>query len=171
MKHLFTLLFLLISLFCFSSNKAKLLYNSIEKYSDIYAIPKHIAFNIAFLETGYKGPNHSKYNPHRRSKCGAVGPMQIIPRYGKKYGKNVNKKSLMYNIETNVIVSMKMLKNLFVKYKSWEKAVACYHKGNPKPNKYSKYVTTNYTYTNKWVQYKPKDYPDCNPEYIQLVIN
>ena len=171
MKHLFTLLFISISFFCYSLNKSELMFYSIEKYSEMYNIPKHIAYNIAFLETGYKGPNHSKYKPHQRSRCGAVGPMQIIPKYGKKYGKNVNKKTLMYDIETNVTVSMKMLKNLFVKYKSWEKAVAHYHKGNPKPNKYSKYVTTNYTYSNKWVKYKPQDYPECNFEYIQLVIN
>jgi len=171
MKNLFTILFMLFTTIALSSTKSQNLFNTIEKYSEMYGIPKHIAYNIAYLETGYRGPNHTSYNPHRSSKCGAVGPMQIIPKYGKKYGKNITRKSLMYNIETNVMVSMKMLKIMFDKFKSWEKSVACYHKGNPKPNKYSRYVTTNYSYASKWIKYSQPDYPKCNPEEILIVLN
>ena len=32
------------------------MYELINHYSDIYEIPKHIAFNVAYLETRYKGP-------------------------------------------------------------------------------------------------------------------
>jgi soluble lytic murein transglycosylase-like protein len=176
MKTLFTLLFsfLFISFSVAKTNKhygtikSQKLYESIEKYSDEYNVPKHIAYNIAYMETGYRGPNHNNYNPHRRSRCGAVGPMQIIPRYAKKLEKKVTNKILMYDIDKNVRISMKMLKIHYLKYRSWDKAVACYHKGNPKSNKYSRFVTTNYDYDRKWRRSKRIDYPKCDTTEIIL---
>lgn len=170
MKTLFTLLFsfVFISISVAKSHKnygtikSQKLYECIEKYSEELGVPKHIAYNIARLETGYKGPTHKNYNPHRRSRCGAVGPMQIIPRYAKKLEKNLSNKILMYDIETNVRISLKMLKKHYNRYHSWEKAVACYHKGNPRPNKYSRYVTTNYDYHRKWDRSYRVDYPKCD---------
>jgi hypothetical protein len=55
------------------------MYELLEKYSEEYDIPKHIAYNVAFLETRYQGPFHWNYVPARTSPVGAVGPMQIMP--------------------------------------------------------------------------------------------
>ena len=36
-------------------------YESIEKYSDSFNIPKRYAYGVANIETSYKGPFHWKY--------------------------------------------------------------------------------------------------------------
>ena len=41
------------------------MYTSIDKYSDMYNVPKYIAYNVAYLETRYQGPFHWKYD-HRQ---------------------------------------------------------------------------------------------------------
>jgi hypothetical protein len=51
------------------------MYELIDHYSNIYKIPKYIAFNVAYLETHYKGPFDWKYKPGQTSFAGAVGPM------------------------------------------------------------------------------------------------
>ena len=61
------------------------MYNLLEDKSEEYGIPKHILYNVAYLETRYCGPFHVNYNPHQRSYAGAVGPMQIITRYSHSY--------------------------------------------------------------------------------------
>jgi soluble lytic murein transglycosylase-like protein len=55
------------------------MYESIEKYSEIYDVPKYIAYNVAYMETKYRGPFHFNYNPEQVSSAGALGPMQIMP--------------------------------------------------------------------------------------------
>ena len=59
------------------------MYELIEKYSEEYKVPKHIAYNVAFLETRYQGPFHWNYIPSKTSPVGAVGPMQIMPSTAK----------------------------------------------------------------------------------------
>jgi hypothetical protein len=38
------------------------MYESIEHWSDSFNIPKHIAYNVAYLETRYQGPFDFDYN-------------------------------------------------------------------------------------------------------------
>ena len=57
------------------------MYESIEKWSDSFNIPKHIAYNVAYKETKYKGPFDFNYEHKLESSAGAVGPMQIITRW------------------------------------------------------------------------------------------
>src|SRR3990172_1063509 len=60
------------------------MFNSIEKYSDIYNVPRDYAYGIAYAETRYEGPFHWKYKHTQTSSAGAVGPMQVM--YGTAKG-------------------------------------------------------------------------------------
>lgn len=129
------------------------MYESIEKYSDEYEIPKHIAYNISFLETRYKGPFHWRYNPSQISSAGALGPMQIMPGTAKLIQRTSVPKSILKNdIELNVKISMKLLRKLFNKYHNWAIVCGCYNTGKPMVNGYARYCVTNLDYQNKWIR-------------------
>ena len=117
------------------------MYELIDHYSDIYKIPKHIAFNVAYLETRYKGPFDWKYKPGQTSYAGAVGPMQIMPATAEMIrGEKIPKWKLLNDIEFNVETSMILLKKLYSKYKNWKIVFGCYNTGTPCVNKYAEKV-------------------------------
>ena len=128
------------------------LYNLIEKSSDSFNIPKYILYNVAYLETRYQGPFDWSYNPYLTSSAGAVGPMQIIPRYAPKFaGRPVTAKELRNNLKLNVEVSCKMLKSLYETYGRWDLVLGYYNTGYPKVNEYASYGSSNKDYTTKWI--------------------
>ena len=127
------------------------MYESIEHWSDSFNIPKHIAYNVAYLETRYQGPFHFNYNPYQKSYAGAVGPMQIITRWARPYvRRRISEKELKTNIDLNVMVSMKMLRNWYSIHHDWTLACGAYNSGQPIRNDYAVYATTNKDYKNKW---------------------
>lgn len=127
------------------------MYESIEHWSDSFNIPKHIAYNVAYLETRYQGPFHFDYDPYKRSSAGAVGPMQIITRWAHKYaGRRVTEKELKTNIDLNVMVSMKMLRARYNTTKNWATACGGYNTGRSIVNSYAEYAVSNKDYKNKW---------------------
>lgn len=129
------------------------MYEFIEHYSDSFGIPKYVAYNIAYQETGYRGPFHFNYNPYQTSNMGAQGPMQIIPLYAHKFaGKRVSSTELKNNLELNVIVSMKMLKEWYSIYHDWTLAAGAYNSGQPIKNDYAVYVASNKDYKSKWLK-------------------
>jgi soluble lytic murein transglycosylase-like protein len=82
----------------------------IETYSDSFNIPKYVAYNVAYKETRYRGPLDTLYNPYQTSKAGAVGAMQIMPKYASYFaGFDVTKTQVMKDLELNVWLSMKIL--------------------------------------------------------------
>lgn len=115
------------------------MYDAIMKYSDMYDIPKKYAFGIAFMETTYQGPYDTKYNHKRKSRAGAVGPMQIMPATAKMMwkGRKFTKNELMTDIDFNVETSMKLLRHLHNRYGNWKKVFGCYNTGRPIINKYA----------------------------------
>lgn len=128
------------------------MYETIEKYSDEYGIPKYIAYNISFLETRYLGPFHWRYNPSQTSSAGALGPMQIMPGTAKLIQKvSIPRNTLKNDIELNVKISMKLLRKLYNKYHNWAIVCGCYNTGKPIVNGYAKYCVTNLDYQNKWI--------------------
>jgi soluble lytic murein transglycosylase-like protein len=130
------------------------MYSSIEKYSKKYNVPKYVAYNVAFLETGYRGPFHWGYHPSHISSAGAVGPMQIITKYSHKFaGKQVSPNELMSNIDLNVMVSMKMLRVWYNKYQTWDLACGGYNTGRPTINSYAIFCSSNMDYKKNWVSY------------------
>jgi len=127
------------------------MYESIEHWSDSFDIPKHIAYNVAYLETRYQGPFHFNYNPYQESHAGAVGPMQIITRWARPYvRKRLSEKELKTNIDLNVRISMQMLRKWYSIHKDWTLACGAYNSGSPIRNSYAVYATSNTDYKNKW---------------------
>lgn len=137
-----------------TSPQSLLMYNSIEKYATQYKVPKYIAYNVAYLETGYRGPFHWYYKPEQVSHMGAVGPMQIIPQYAHPYAdKRVSTSELLKDIDLNVKVSMKMLKQWYSIHGNWVEACGAYNSGQPIHNEYAIFCANNKNYKNNWISY------------------
>ena len=133
-------------------NAATRMYDAIMLYSDMYQIPKYVAFNIAHLETTYRGPQDSTYNPSRVSNKGAMGPMQIMYRYASHFAeREVTKSELRDSIEFNVNLSMKILAQNYKRFKSWAKAAGAYNTGRPIINRYAKEAVKK-NYKRNWLQ-------------------
>ena len=121
------------------------------KYSYKYDIPPHIAYNIAYKESRYRGPYHWNYDPSVGSDKGALGPMQIMVRTAKSVNKeSVEKSKLRNDIDYNVETSMKLLHLLYDKYHNWDKVCGAYNTGRPIVNKYSKFCV-NKNYKKNWI--------------------
>lgn len=130
------------------------MYYLIEKYSDEYKIPKHIAYNVAFLETSYKGPFDWTYNPYLISSAGAVGPMQVMVKTAEYVNKkNITKLNLKNNLELNISTSMKLLNKLYNQYEDWGITCGYYNTGYPKINDYALFCVSNKNYTKNWESY------------------
>lgn len=130
---------------------AQRMYNAITLYADSFGVPLHIAFNIAYIETTYRGPNDSLYNHRKTSKCGALGPMQIMPQYASYHaGFPVTKKALRDSIELNVMISMKIMAANYKKTKSWAKAAGKYHTGRACVDSYAKKAIIK-NYQKNWI--------------------
>lgn len=129
------------------------MYNIIEKKSVDYNIPRYILYNVAYLETGYRGPFHSDYNPYRTSSAGAEGAMQIITRFAQDHTDSiVSAKDLRYNIELNINVSCSMLSRLYNRYKNWDVVLGYYNTGYPQVNSYAIYASNNKNYKSNWIK-------------------
>lgn len=173
MKKSIIILLLLVSVFALAItsfnreeivlNPAQRLYVAINKYAKQYDVPLYIAYNVACLETGYRGPHHETYNHRQTSSAGAEGAMQIMPRYASHYaGFKVSKALLRDSIELNVEISMKMLNEWYKRYKRWDKATGAYNTGKPIINKYAKRAVVEDFYINRWIK------PDSLPPIEEL---
>ena len=130
------------------------MYSSIEKYSEIYKVPKYVAYNVAYLETKYQGPFDWDYHGRLTSYAGAVGPMQIITKWAHKYaGRRITEKELRSNIDLNVMISMKMLRARYDMYKDWALSCGGYNTGSPVVSEYARFCSTNKDYKKNWVKY------------------
>jgi soluble lytic murein transglycosylase len=129
------------------------LYELIEKYATTYDVPRYIAYNIAYMETRYKGPFHKGYNNNVSSSVGASGPMQIMPATAKLVNKRtISGQELRTNLDLNVKTSMKLLSILHDKYGSWKLVCGAYNTGRPIVNDYALYCSTNMNYRKKWIE-------------------
>lgn len=129
------------------------IYELIDNYSDVYGIPKHIAFNVAYLETKYKGPFDWKYKPNLSSSAGAVGPMQIMPKTASYINnQKISKDNLRNDIELNIKTSMKLLNHLHRKYSNWKIVCGVYNTGRPIINSYAEFCVNNTNYQKNWTR-------------------
>lgn len=127
------------------------MYELIEKYSELYSIPKYIAYNIAFLETRYQGPFDISYRPNLTSSAGAVGPMQVMPSTAKLINNEYVSPSILRNdLRLNIETSMKLLNRLYEKYGDWSVVCGCYNTGRPIVNDYAVFCSTNLDYQKNW---------------------
>jgi len=141
--------------------KCMIMYEMVEKYSDIYEIPKYIAYNVAWKETRYEGPFDWTWIPEQGSYAGALGPMQIMPATGRSiYNKimgfedQITNDDLRNNIELNVMISMKILRRSYDKYEDWAIVCGKYNTGKVMVNEYALYCSSHKDYKEKWVYYE-----------------
>jgi soluble lytic murein transglycosylase-like protein len=109
---------------------------------------------VAYRETRYQGPFDWNYNGKLISVSGAKGPMQIMPSTANYVsGKKISQKDLLYNIDLNVQISMKLLSKLHKQYKDWAVICGYYNTGLPIINDYAKFCAFNKDYKKNWVKY------------------
>lgn len=103
----------------------------ITKYAKQYGVPLNIAYSVAKLETGYKGPDHKNYVPGRTSSADAEGPMQILLSTAREVSGNpeLTRLELRHNIELNVKLSMIYLRQLHDICGDWAKTTGFYNTG------------------------------------------
>jgi soluble lytic murein transglycosylase-like protein len=131
---------------------AERMYSSLICYADSFNIPLYIAFNIATIETNYRGPNDTTYNHAQVSKAGALGPMQIMHKYSHYYaGRRVSRSELKDSIEFNVRLSMIILQSHYEKYKNWAKVAGAYNTGKPIINSYARKAVDSTYFHKKWI--------------------
>lgn len=111
----------------------------IKKYATMYNVPLNVAYKIARLETNYKGPLQFAYVPSQVSNMNAYGPMQILLSTGREVSGNpeLTKEELQNNIDLNVYLGIKYLRQLFNEYHSWSLAAGYYNTGRPQINEYA----------------------------------
>jgi soluble lytic murein transglycosylase-like protein len=132
---------------------AERMFESITAYADTFDVPLHIAFNVATIESGYRGPKDSTYKHNVVSKAGAVGPMQIMPKYASWFaGYPVKRQELKDSIELNVWLSMKILNHLYEKHRDWTKALGAYNTGKPIINSYARNGSNPKFYQARWIE-------------------
>jgi trimeric autotransporter adhesin len=66
------------------------------------------------------------------SKAGATGPMQLMPKTAESLGVDPN------NFTDNIKGGVKLLNNLYTKYKNWEYVLIAYNWGSGNLQKYLK---------------------------------
>jgi len=151
---------------CEPKTNAEKMYESILHHADSFDVPLYIAFNVARMETGYRGPNHESYNHKQTSKAGAVGPMQIMPQYASYFaGFPVKKKELKDSIDLNVYISMKVLSELYDKYGNWKKVLGAYNTGRPIINNYAQKGVEK-DYLKYWIPNKPEKTKEETPKFL-----
>ena len=135
---------------------AERMFQCIIQYADTFDIPLYIAFNVAALESDYRGPLDSAYKHSVVSRAGAVGPMQIMPQYASWFaGFPVKRQELRDSIELNVWLSMKILNYLHRKNNGdWAKALGAYNTGRPIVNRYARKGTNPGFYRIRWIKQK-----------------
>ena len=125
----------------FARMSPKAVHDVVLSMSAKHEVPAEIVFAVMYYETGYRGVDHKSYNGKRVSRCGAVGPMQIMPRYaGKILGRKVSRSELLTNYNTNIEVGVKMLARHYKMYGSWLRALGAYSTGRPYANKYGRRI-------------------------------
>jgi soluble lytic murein transglycosylase-like protein len=128
-------------------------YELIDHYSTVYNIPKHIAFNVAYLETKYKGPFDWNYKHNLSSSAGAVGPMQVMPATANYINnKKIPRETLKNNVEVNIKTSMKLLNKLHKMYPNWKLVCGAYNTGRPMVNSYANFCVNNTDYQKNWTR-------------------
>lgn len=136
-----------------NSPKSLKMYYYLDKYSDQYGVPKHVAYNISYMETRYRGPYHWGYVSGLSSGSGALGPMQIMLGTANSINKeSVSSSKLKNDIEYNIKTSMKLLQRLYRKYENWERVCGAYNTGKPIVNSYAKFCANHKNYKENWIK-------------------
>lgn len=94
---------------------------AINKYSEIYQLPKKLIISMILKESSFHISSTSNAN--------AIGLMQIIPKYHEKEIKAIGVKDIrkLYYIDNNINLGCKILKNYLNQHnQNIDKALVCY---------------------------------------------
>lgn len=105
--------------------------NSVYKYSKHYNINPKLVLGLIASESEFKKNIVSAH--------GAIGYMQVMPKY---HQDKLKGRSLL-DLNTNIQVGIKILSDCFRKFSSIDKALGCYN-GTKNPEKILKYKTKVY---------------------------
>lgn len=132
-----------------------------KKYCAEFNVPEEIAFAVAKLETGYKGPDKFAYNPTNQiSVANALGAYQLLLSTAKDmyeylgYGPRheLTKQMLLDDVELNVrlgICYLRWLKNNISP--NWIIVCGFYNSGYQIVNDYARHAVKVYDYKNKYL--------------------
>lgn len=89
-----------------------------KRYCEEFNIPEEIAFAVAKLETGYKGPDRFTYNPKQTSSADALGPYQVLLSTGRDMyvilglgsRQDLTAEMLLNDVELNVKIGIRYLR-------------------------------------------------------------
>lgn len=87
-----------------------------------YGVDYSVIFSVMYQE--------SRFNPNATSGSGAVGLMQIIPRYSQERMARLGVSNL-YDPASNILVGIDILAEYYHTYGSWTQALTRYRTGNP----------------------------------------
>ena len=129
----------MVELYIKSSPSSFQMYHYINKYAEVYKVPLPVAYKIARLETNYKNPLNFRYDHKQISSMNAYGPMQILLSTARDVSGDdtLTKESLLNDIELNVMLSMKYMRQLYDAYHDWSLAAGYYNTGRPQLNDYA----------------------------------
>lgn len=87
-----------------------------------YGLDYSVVFSVMYQE--------SRFNPNATSGSGAVGLMQIIPRYSQARMEKLGVTNL-YDPASNILVGIDLLAEYYYNYGSWTQALTAYRTGSP----------------------------------------
>lgn len=102
---------------------AKKIIASIKKHSSRHHLDPNLVLRVIHLE--------SRFNPRAVSAHGAIGLMQVIPKYHQKLIRGRD----LFNIDVNIEVGVTYLASCLRQHKSVNRALRTYN-GSPRSNRY-----------------------------------
>jgi hypothetical protein len=117
-------------------------FDLIQKYSKVYDVPIRFVLRCAKVESGYRGPDQSDYNPYLISSADALGAMQVLLSTARYIWNDntITKDKLLYDNDFNIKTAVMYMRYLYDRYNSWESVFSYYGQGFVGKSNYNSYV-------------------------------
>lgn len=141
-----------------SHSTAKQIASSVKKHANKHNLDPNLVLRIMHVE--------SRFDPKAKSWHGAIGLMQIIP----KYHKDLIRGRSLFNIETNIEVGVQILAGYKLQHRTMYRALQAYNgsQGSSRyPNKISKVRTAHLI----WKEQQDSILPIVNQEDVELLMS
>lgn len=145
-----------------NEEKARLMVRSAELAARKYQLELELLMAIIFVE--------SSYNPEAKSKAGAIGLMQVVPKWHLDKINPYGDIEVLYDIPTNIEIGTSILMEYFRKEGNWLSALHRYNGSlQDQSLKYSNRVMTKYRLLKRMVYYENsyqyQNFDIINPNY------
>ena len=141
-------------------------FNEIRQHLEGAFLPPDLAY-IVLVETGFR------FNS--RSRAGAAGPWQFVPRTARAYGLTVNRdKDERFDLEKSTVAAARYIRHLIVEFGSGSSvmlALAAYNLGPTKVRRILRKVEDPIKQRNFWYLYRVKALPEETREYVPKIIS